>query len=95
MKKESGESNRLFSWVANQVIKTDNPNQGEKPRVVPVFFARDLYKGMGNFSFKPLLSGVLATTIPTFDKSNQRHIDIIRKTTKKDIRRRKRADKRE
>ncbi len=95
LKKQMEESNRFFTWIANQVIKSDNPHADDKPRVVPIYFSRDMYKGFGNFAFKPLLSGVLATTIPTFDASNQRKIDFIEKTSKKDIRRRKRQEKRD
>jgi len=94
LRKDGHEDNKLLSWIANQVLKSDNPAAGEQPREVPIYFNRVMYKGFGNFAFKPLLSGILATTIPTFDKSNQKSIDEINGVTRRDLRKRKREDKR-
>ncbi len=94
LRKDGQEDNKLLSWIANQVLKSDNPVAGEAPREVPIYFNRVMYKGFGNFAFKPLLSGILATTIPTFDKSNQKSIDEVNHTTRRDLRKRRREEKR-
>lgn len=94
LKNDGHQDNKVLSWIANQVIRADNPFSGEKPRKVPIYFDRAMYKGFGNFAFKPLLSGILATTIPTFDKSNQKSIDVVNQTTKRDLRKRRREEKR-
>ena len=95
LKKDSQDGNKFLSWVANQVVKADNPYQGQKTRVVPIYFDRAMYKGFGNFAFKPLLSGILATTIPTFENSNQKSIDVVNQTTKRDLRKRRREERRD
>lgn len=95
LKNDGRQDNKLLSWIANQVLKADNPFPGEKPREVPIFFNRSMYKGFGNFAFKPLLSGILASTIPTFDKSNQKSIDEVNRTTKRDLRKREREARRD
>jgi len=94
LRKDGKEDNKLLSWIANQVLKSANPAVGDQPREVPIYFDRVMYKGFGNFAFKPLLSGILATTIPTFDKSNQNSIDEVKGTTRRDLRKRKRDEKR-
>jgi hypothetical protein len=94
LKNDGHHDNKVLTWIANQVIRVDNPFSGEKPRKVPIYFDRAMYKGFGNFAFKPLLSGILATTIPTFDKSNQKSIDVVNQTTKRDLRKRRREEKR-
>jgi len=94
LRKDGKEDNKLLSWIANQVLKSDNPAAGQPPREVPIYFDRVMYKGFGNFAFKPLLSGILATTVPTFDKSNQNSIDEVNHTTRRDLRKQKREEKR-
>jgi len=95
LKKDTEEGNKFLSWLANQVVKSDNPLNGEEPRVVPIYFKRVMYKGAGNFAFKALLSGILASTIPTFDHANQKSIDVVKKETKKDKRQLRREERRE
>ncbi len=89
LKKPREESKKLFSWLANQVIRQNNPQEGKAARTVNIYFERSMYKGFGNFSFKPLLSGILATTVPGFDSRNQKKIEAInKKSLKKDQQRR-------
>ncbi|MFA5418053.1 MAG: hypothetical protein WC341_06300 [Bacteroidales bacterium] len=95
LKKSSNNSNKLLSWIADQVVKSDNPFAGEKPRVVPVYFDRVMYKGFGNFAFKTLLSGILASTLPTFDRSNQKKVDVRNNMTKKYYRKQRRQERRD
>ncbi|MDP2724150.1 MAG: hypothetical protein Q8O72_15440 [Bacteroidales bacterium] len=95
LKKSSDNSNKLLSWIADQVVKSDNPFAREKPRVVPVYFDRVMYKGFGNFAFKSLLSGILASTIPTFDHSNQKKINVRENMTKKYFRKQRRQERRD
>jgi hypothetical protein len=95
LRKDEAESNKFLSWIANQVVKSDNPLSGEEPRVVPLYFNRVMYKGTGNFAFKTLLSGILASTIPTFEQANQKKIDVAKHQTRKDKRQQRREERRE
>ncbi len=95
LRKNEVESNQFLSWIANQVVKSDNPLSGEEPRIVPLYFKRVMYKGTGNFAFKTLLSGILASTIPTFDHTNQKKIDVVKHQTRKDKRQERREERRE
>jgi hypothetical protein len=93
LRKNEVESNKFLSWIANQVVKSDNPLGGEEPRVVPLYFKRVMYKGTGNFAFKTLLSGILASTLPTFEHANQKKIDVVKHQTRKDKRQQRREER--
>ncbi len=89
------ETNKFLSWVANSVIISNNPAKDKKePRVVPMFFERVPYKGLGNFLWKTLQSGITATIVPTMSKKVQSRIDETLGTDPKVIRKREREERR-
>jgi hypothetical protein len=90
LKKNHDEDNRFLSWIVNRVVKSDNPMPGEEIRTVPIYYERYLYQGFGAFIFRPVLNGVLASTLKSIARSNQKSIDVLKHQTKKDIRKRKR-----
>ncbi len=93
-RKDMLESNKFLSWVANSVIIRNNPAKDKGPRTVPLYFERVEYKGLGNFLWKTLQSGITATIIPTMKNKVQSQVDAVLGTKKKDIRKRDREEKR-
>jgi len=58
------EKNKFLSWSVNSVIKKSNPNKKGKTRVSVMSFKRDTYKGLGNYIWKTLLSGITNSMAP-------------------------------
>lgn len=54
-----------MSWAANTVLRTGNPGKNGKTRVVEMSFDRVMYKGLGNFVWKTLQSGIVGSITPT------------------------------
>ena len=48
-KQDMVEKNKFLSWVANSVIIRNNPIKDKDVRVVPMYFERVNYKGIGNY----------------------------------------------
>jgi len=94
-KQSMTESNKFLSWLANAVIIRNNPAKGKKARTVPMYFDRVMYKGLGNFAWKTLQSGIMATIIPTVENKVQNQIDTELGVDAKTIRKREREEKRE
>jgi hypothetical protein len=89
------ETNKFLSWVANSVIISNNPAKDKKePRVAPMFFERVEYKGLGNYLWKTIQTGITATIVPTMSKKVQSKIDQTLGTDPKEIRKRDRKEKR-
>jgi len=91
VKKDMKETNKFLSWVANAAMIKNNPIVNKKPRSEPMYFKRVTYKGLGNFLWKTIQSGITATLIPTMDNTVQKQIDVTLGTDKKTIRKRERA----
>lgn len=66
---------KFLSWLANVVITKNNPVSGKDVRTVPMFFDRVMYKGIGNFLWKTLQSGILGTIVPTVENRTNNQID--------------------
>ena len=62
---EMTRSKKLLTWVANTVIIQNNPIKNNHVRIEPMYFDRVMYKGLGNYLWKTLQSGITATIIPT------------------------------
>lgn len=62
------DKNKFLSWVANTVVHTSNPGSNNKLRTATMEFERVPYKGFGNFVWKTLQSGIVATVTPTGKK---------------------------
>jgi hypothetical protein len=63
-KANSLEKNRFLSWSVNNIIKKSNPNKKGKARVSVVHFERDKSKGLGNYIWKSLLTGIVNAMAP-------------------------------
>jgi len=94
VRKDMKQTNKFLSWVANAAMIRNNPVPKKDKRVVPMYFNRVIYKGLGNFLWKTLQSGITATLIPTMDNKVQKQIDVSKGTDKKTIRKREREEKR-
>jgi len=94
VRKDPQQTNKFLSWVANTAMIRNNPIPNKEKRVEPMFFNRVMYKGLGNFMWKTLQSGITATLIPTMDNKVQKQIDIELGSDKKTIRKREKAEKR-
>ncbi|MDT0553719.1 hypothetical protein [Urechidicola vernalis] len=64
-KSNSLERNKFLSWSVNHVVRKSNPNKKGKVKEVEMQFTRDTYKGLGNYIWKTLQSGIVNTISPT------------------------------
>lgn len=94
VRKDMKETNKFLSWVANTAMIRNNPIPNKEKRTEPMFFDRVMYKGLGNFIWKTLQSGIIATIIPTMDNKVQKQIEVKQGADKKTIRKREREEKR-
>ncbi len=78
VKKEKG----FLSWAANKILRTSNPVKG-KLRENTMFFERIPNKGFPGFLWKTVFSGLKATLIPSFEKSNSKAVSNLFDTGKK------------
>lgn len=54
----------FLSFVAKRVVRSNNPIGNHDPKVVTMFFKRDINKGFFNFYWKTILSGIKFTALP-------------------------------
>lgn len=87
-------SNKFLSWLANSVIIRNNPSKDNELRTVPMYFERVDYKGLGNYLWKTLQSGIMATIVPTVDNKVQKSIDTKLGIDSETIRKREKEEKR-
>jgi hypothetical protein len=64
LKNDNVSANKFMSWAANTVLRTGNPGKNGKTRVVEMSFDRVMYKGLGNFVWKTLQTGIVASITP-------------------------------
>lgn len=93
VRKDMKKTNKFLSWAANQIINKNNPAKNKENRIEPMFFNRVMYKGLGNFLWKTLQTGILSTIIPGMDNKPKKEINTVLGTDKKDVKKRKRAEK--
>lgn len=55
---------KFFSFIINKVIRKQNPPKNSSPFIASMYFERDKHKGVINFLWKTLLSGVKVTITP-------------------------------
>ena len=94
VRKDMEQTNKFLSWVANTAMISNNPIPNKEKRTEAMYFNRVMYKGLGNFIWKTLQSGITATLIPTMDSKVQKQVDEKLGTDKKTIRKREREEKR-
>lgn len=63
-KANSLQKNKFLSWSLNTIIKKSNPNKKNKVRVATIKFEREKSKGLGNYIWKSLLSGIANSIAP-------------------------------
>ena len=63
-KANSLEKSKFLSWSVNTLIKKSNPTKKKKARVAVIEFERAKYKGIGNYLWKSLLSGIANSIVP-------------------------------
>lgn len=94
VRKDPEQTNKFLSWVANTAMIRNNPIPNKEKRTEPMYFNRVMYKGLGNFMWKTLQSGITATLIPTMDNRVMKEIYKAKGLNKKEIRKKERQDKR-
>lgn len=62
--KDATKENKTVSWLANSVAKRSNPNKRGKLSVAKINQDRFMYKGIGNFLWKGIQSGVVNSVAP-------------------------------
>lgn len=93
VRKDMQKTNKLLSWVANQVINKNNPAKNKEKRTEPMYFKRVMYKGLGNFLWKTLQSGIMGTIIPGMANKSEKGIVTKLGEDKKDVKKSKRSEK--
>lgn len=64
-KSHSLEKNKFLSWSVNTLIHKSNPNKNGHTREVVMEFERDKYKGLGNYFWKTIETGLVNTFSPS------------------------------
>ena len=63
-KSNSIEHSNFLSWTVNHVVRVSNPGKNNKIRKVSMENTRTEYKGLGNYFWKTLQSGIVNTIAP-------------------------------
>ncbi len=61
---EEVKEKKFISFVANRIIKKSNPIVDKPPRIAEMYFERDKNKGIFNYIWKTVFSGIKATASP-------------------------------
>ena len=61
---KSEQKSGFLSWSVNQVVHRSNPGVTGKLRVAIMDFERTPYKGLGNYMWKTIESGIINTVSP-------------------------------
>jgi hypothetical protein len=98
------DKNKFLSWIANTVVHTSNPGKNNKLRIASMEFERIPYKGFGNYVWKTLQSGIVATVTPTGKKvrtithdhnASSTNTDTDESLSKKEARKKAREEKKD
>ncbi|PQB04674.1 hypothetical protein [Aureitalea marina] len=65
------DKNNTVSWLANSFAKQSNPKKNGKLSVARMDFERVMYKGIGNYLWKGLQSGIINSIIPFGKRKKQ------------------------
>lgn len=72
LKSESDKRKSLFkSWGVNKIVHKGNPGKNNKVREVIMSFDRVEYKGLGNYLWKIIQSGLVNTIAPIGKKTDE------------------------
>ena len=70
-KSESNDKSKFKSWGLNRIVHKANPGKNNKVREVVMSFDRVEYKGLGNYLWKTIQSGLLNTIAPMGKKTDE------------------------
>jgi len=62
--KKDETENKKMSWAANTFVKKSNPNKRGRTIVAEIDFERIKYKGLGNYLWKSIQSGIVNSLVP-------------------------------
>lgn len=71
--KKNDSENKTISWVANTFVKKSNPNKSGKTIVGQIDFERIKYKGIGNYLWKSIQSGIVNSMTPFGKHKKKEH----------------------
>ena len=71
LKSEKKDKSKFMSWGVNSVVHNANPGKNNKTREVLMSFDRVEYKGLGNYLWKTVMSGLVNTISPVGKKSEE------------------------
>lgn len=91
LKKNEEDKDKFLSFLANTTLYTSNPGKKGKLRVVQIGFERVEYKGLGNYLWKTLQTGIINTLLPT--GKNIKKENKVGKTSNKQITKNQKTEK--
>ena len=91
LKSESNNKSKFKSWGVNTMVHKGNPGKNNKVREVKMSFDRVEYKGLGNYLWKTIQSGLVNTIAPIGKKTDESKEH--QKKEKKESKRLKRDEK--
>ena len=71
LKSESTDKSKFKSWGVNRLVHKGNPGKNNKVREVVMSFDRVEYKGLGNYLWKTIQSGLVNTIAPIGKKTDE------------------------
>ena len=83
----------FLSFIAKKVVRSNNPIDTQDPKMVDMFFKRDVNKGFFNFFWKSILSGIKFTALPGNQIKAQK--EILPPKTRKEKREAKKEARKE
>ena len=69
---EDHETKKTLSWLANALVKNSNPDRRGKTIVGTIDFERNAHKGVWNYVWKSVQSGVVNTLNPIGDRQKEK-----------------------
>jgi len=85
-KHHSLEENKFLSWTVNTVVHKSNPSKNKEIREAIMHFDKTIYKGLGNYFWKTLQSGIVNSLLPggkTTEKVNAKKERKLKRKKKK------------
>ena len=91
LKKNEEDKGKFLSFVANTALHTSNPGKNGKLRVAQMSFERVEYKGLGNYLWKTLQTGIVNSLLPT--GKNEKKDYKVEKTSGKQSKKEQKTEK--
>ncbi len=87
-KSKTTDENKFLSWTVNHVVHSSNPSKHGKEREAIMNFNRSIYKGVVNYIWKTIQTGLTNTIVPV-----GKTVKINEKETKKKKKEKKKEEK--